>query len=201
MGQNQNVTTEGKKILPDEEIIELYWSRDERAISATDDKYRKFLLNVAYNIVYDDLDCEECLNDTYLGTWNRIPPTRPNVLRAFLSRIMRNVAVTRFRKKTADRRVPSELTVSLEELEDCMSTDPSVEDEVAICALSRALNKYLREMDEKDRLIFICRYYYADKIMEIADMMDISRNTVTKHLTRIREELREYLIKEGVWYE
>ena len=79
-----------------------------------------------------------------------------------------------------------------------MSTDPSVEDEVAICALSRALNKYLREMDEKDRLIFMCRYYYADKIMEIADMMDISRNTVTKHLTHIREELREYLIKEGV---
>ena len=82
MEENRNATAEGKKLLPDEEIIELYWSRDERAISATDDKYRKFLLNVA---------------------------------------------VTRFRQKTAEKRVPSELTVSLEELEDCMSTDPSDE--------------------------------------------------------------------------
>ena len=90
--------------MPDGEIIELYWKREEAAISETDKKYGKYLYRIAYNIVHDELDCEECLNDTYLGTWNRIPPARPNVFQIFLSKIMRNIAVDRFRKNTAKKR-------------------------------------------------------------------------------------------------
>lgn len=187
--------------LPDEEIVELYWNRDEKAITATDDKYRQFLFTIAYNIVHDNLDCEECLNDTYLGTWNRIPPTRPNVFQAFLSRIMRNIAVNRYKHNTAAKRVPSELTVSLEELEHCMRSDLTVEEEVAIKRLSDALNDYLCALPERDRLVFMCRYYYADKVIEIADMLGISRNTVTKYLDNIREGLKEHLIEEGIWHE
>ena len=187
--------------LPDEEIVELYWNRDEKAITATDDKYRQFLFTIAYNIVHDNLDCEECLNDTYLGTWNRIPPTRPNVFQAFLSRIMRNIAVNRYKHNTAAKRVPSELTVSLEELEHCMRSDLTVEEEVAIKRLGDALNDYLCALPERDRLVFMCRYYYADKVIEIADMLGISRNTVTKYLDNIREGLKEHLIEEGIWHE
>lgn len=187
--------------LPDEEIVELYWNRNEKAITATDDKYRQFLFTIAYNIVHDNLDCEECLNDTYLGTWNRIPPTRPNIFQAFLARIMRNIAVNRFKHNTAAKRVPSELTVSLEELTNYMRSDLTLEDEIAIGQLSDALNAYLRDLPDHERLVFMCRYYYADKVIEIADMMGISRNTVTKHLTDIREGLKNHLIKEGVWHE
>lgn len=187
--------------LSDNEIVELYWKKDERAISATDEKYRQFLFTIAYNIVHDSQDCEECLNDTYLGTWNRIPPTRPNVFQAFLGRIMRNIAVNRYKHNTAAKRIPSEMTVSLEELENCLRSDLSLEDEVAISRLSEALNGYLRELDERERLIFMCRYYYADKMSEIADMLGVSRNTVTKYLDDIREGLKSHLIKEGVWYE
>lgn len=187
--------------LPDEEIVELYWNRDEKAITATDDKYRQFLFTIAYNIVHDNLDCEECLNDTYLGTWNRIPPTRPNVFQAFLSRIMRNIAVNRYKHNTAAKRVPSELTVSLEELEHCMRSDLTVEEEIAIKRLGDALNDYLCALPERDRLVFMCRYYYADKVIEIADMLGISRNTVTKYLDNIREGLKEHLIEEGIWHE
>ena len=98
-----------RTLLEDEEIIELYWARNERAISETDKKYKNYLYTIAYNILHDALDCEECLNDTYLGTWNTIPPTRPNVFQAFISKIMRNTAIGRYNKNTADKRVPSEM--------------------------------------------------------------------------------------------
>ena len=199
MKEDQTMRT--KAHLPDEEIIDLYWSRDERAIIATDDKYRQFLFAIAYNIVHDNLDCEECLNDTYLGTWNRIPPTRPNIFQAFLGRIMRNIAVNRYRHKTAAKRVPSEMTVSLEELEGYMRSDRTLDDEIAIGQLSESLNSFLRNLPERERLIFMCRYYYADKVLEIADMLGISRYTVTNYLGAIREGLKNHLIEEGVWNE
>lgn len=199
MKEDQTMRT--KALLPDEEIIDLYWSRDERAITATDDKYRQFLFAIAYNIVHDNLDCEECLNDTYLGTWNRIPPTRPNIFQAFLGRIMRNIAVNRYRHKTAAKRVPSEMTVSLEELEGYMRSDRTLDDEIAIGQLSESLNSFLRNLPERERLIFMCRYYYADKVLEIADMLGISRNTVTNYLGAIREGLKNHLIEEGIWNE
>ena len=109
-----------KQHLSDEEIIELYWKRNEDAIQQTDVKYGKYLFTIAYNIVHDRLDSEECLNDTYLGTWNKIPPERPLVFNVFLSRIMRNVAINRYKKNNAAKRVPQGLIVPLEELGDTL---------------------------------------------------------------------------------
>lgn len=184
--------------LSDEAIIELYWSRNEKAIKETDRKYGKYLFTIAYNIVHDDLDCEECLNDTYLGTWNKIPPTRPSVFQIFLSRIMRNIAVDRFRKKTANCRVPSEMTVSLEELDDCMASDISVEEEVAIREISVKLNAFLRSLEERAEFIFVCRYYYADKISDIARMLQVAESTVFRELSDMRNRLKSYLESEGI---
>ena len=184
--------------LSDEAIIELYWSRNEKAIKETDRKYGKYLFTIAYNIVHDDLDCEECLNDTYLGTWNKIPPTRPSVFQIFLSRIMRNIAVDRFRKKTANCRVPSEMTVSLEELDDCMASDISVEEEVAIREISVKLNAFLRSLEERAEFIFVCRYYYADKISDIARMLQVAESTVFRELSDMRNSLKSYLESEGI---
>lgn len=188
----------GAQVPTDHEIVERYWARDEKAIDMTDKKYGKYLFIIAYNIVKDTLDCEECLNDTYLQTWNRIPPTRPTVLQVFLSKIARNVAVDRYRYNTAQKRVPSEMLVSLEELDDCMPDEMSVEEELAIAELSRALNAYLTDLDDRGRLLFVCRYYYADKISAIAKMLQAGERSVYRELAELREGLRAHLEKEGV---
>ena len=184
--------------MPDEEIIDLYWARNERAIKETDNKYGKYLFTIAYNIVHDNLDCEECLNDTYLGTWNQIPPKRPTMFQIFLSRIMRNIAVDRFRKNTASRRVPSEMLVSREELDGCIESDMTVEEEIAVRELSQTLSAFLRTLGEREEFIVVCRYYYADKVEAIAKMLQVSAATVFRDLVTIRENLKAYLEKEGV---
>ena len=189
----------GDKTMPDDSIVQLYWDRNERAIAVTDVKYGNFLYTIAYNIIHSEPDCDECLNDTYLGIWNRIPPHRPTAFQAFISRIMRNIAINRYKHSKAGKRVPSELLVSLDELEHCMHTAPTTADEQAVKALADALNGFLETLSERDELIFVCRYYYADKISQIAGMLKISENTVLRVLARVREGLKAYLIKEGVW--
>ena len=194
---NETTRENSRVALPDEEIVELYFARNERAIKETDHKYGKYLLTIAYNIVRDQLDCEECLNDTYLSTWNRIPPTRPSVFQAFLSKIMRNVAVDKYRHNTADKRIPSELVVSLNELDNCLPDEMSMEEEQAIAELSRMLNDYLLRLSDRERLLFVCRYYYADKISEIAKMLQAGERTVYRELAELRDGLRAHLEKEG----
>lgn len=185
-------------LLEDNEIIDLYWVRNEKAISETDKKYGRYLYTIAYNIVHNRLDCEECLNDTYLGTWNAIPPTRPNAFQLFLSKIMRNIAVDRFREKSASKRIPSELITSLDEIEEVIEYDDGLSEKDAILAVMDALNAYLRSVDSQKQLLFVCRYYYADSIKDISQMMGISERTVFRTLATIREELKAHLNREGM---
>ena len=186
-----------RTVLPDKEILDLYFARNERAIKETDFKYRKYLFTIAYNIVHDNLDCEECLNDTYLDTWNQIPPTRPSVFQAFLSKIMRNIAVDRYRRNTADKRIPSEMLLSLEELDNCTPAEMSIDEEMAIAELSRILNDYLKGLSDREQMLFVCRYYYADKIATLAKMLQAGERTVYRELSELREGLRVHLEKEG----
>lgn len=183
--------------ISDEEIVELYWTRNEKAIEATDNKYGRYLYVIAYNILRDSMDCEECLNDTYLCTWNKIPPERPNVLQNFLSKIARDAAVDKYRKTKASKRVPSELISSLDELDECVPSSASVEEEVLVKELSTLLNKYLRNCSRREEFIFMCRYYYADSISYIADMLNVSENTVFRDLAKLRKGFKEILEKEG----
>ena len=191
----------GRAVLSDEEIIALYWQREERAIEATDVKYGKYLYTIAYNILRDGLDSEECLNDTYLGTWNAIPPNRPNLLRVFLSKITRNIALGRFRKATAAKRIPPEIIVSLEELDEGLCFEVGEDEKYLIHELSRILNAYLRTLSDRQTFVFVCRYYYSDSIDAIAKMLGMSANTVLRDLSKIRKGLREALAKEGYSYE
>ena len=186
-----------KSILSDEEIIELYWKRQEKAISATDDKYGKYLYTIAYNILYNRMDCEECINDTYLSTWNSIPPHRPSVFQVFLSRITRNTAVDQYRKSTAAKRIPSELVTSLDELDECITCSPSPEEEYRIKELGETLNAYIQTLSDREQFIFVCRYFYSDSIAIIAKMLCISERTVTRELKEIRENMKVYFEKEG----
>ena len=184
-------------VLEDKEIIDLYWQRNEYAIEATDKKYRNYLFKVAYNILVDDLDCEECLNDTYLKTWNRIPPTKPNVFGVFLSKITRDTAIDKYRANHAAKNIPSEMVKSLDEFDGYLPDEYSVEEEFFINSMIKILNEYLRSLSSKEEFIFICRYYYADTVEHIAKMLSVTERTVFRYLSKMRTGLRERLEKEG----
>ncbi|MBQ9806055.1 MAG: sigma-70 family RNA polymerase sigma factor [Clostridia bacterium] len=188
----------GETCLSDEEIVELYWERDEKAIKETDKKYGSYLYVIAYNIIHDRLDCEECVNDTYLGTWNRIPPTRPHVFQVFLTKIMRNIAIDRYRQKNAAKRIPSEMTVSLEEIGDALPAVASIDEDYLVDQVAAILNAYLRTLSDKVQFAFVCRYYYADRIANIATMLGVSENTVYRYLNEAKEGLKKELEKGGI---
>ena len=183
--------------ISDEKIIELYWSRNEKAIEETDLKYKKYLFSIAYNIVHDQLDCEECLNDTYLGTWNAIPPQKPRVLKAFLTVIMRRIAINRYHSNLRKNVVPSELTVSLSEIEDFISGGDDVSAEFDAERLGRVISDFVRSLSERKQFIFMSRFYVADSIETIASDLHLSRSMVNKELATIKSALKEKLESEG----
>lgn len=183
--------------LEDDEIIELYWQRNEAAIAETDLKYRKYLFIIAYNILNEKLDCEECLNDTYLGAWNAIPPTRPNVLKAFLTTIIRRTAMKRYQHKNRQRAVPSEMTVSLSELEAFVSGDGDVGADFDAERLGKIISDFVRSLGKRRQFIFMSRYYAADSIDVIARDLKLSRSMINKELAAIRIDLAKTLEKEG----
>ena len=191
--------TERTKGMPlgDEDIIDLFWARDERAIEETDLKYKSYLLSIAHNVLCDRLDSEECLNDTYLGAWNSMPPARPNVLKAFLTVIMRRRAIKIYHGKQRGRAVPSEMTVALCELEDFLSDDDGMEGDIDSRELGRVISGFVRSLPTRKQFIFMSRYYAADRIDKIADDLGVSRSTVNKELAAIRSALLEKLESEG----
>ena len=183
--------------MEDGKIVELYWNRDEKAIEETDFKYKKYLFSIAYNILHSKLDCEECLNDTYLGAWNAIPPSRPNVLKAFLITITRRIAIKRYHSNSKKNVVPSELTVALSELEDFIADDNDVVGSFDAEKLGCIISESVRSLSERKRFIFMSRYYVADSIDAIANNLNLSRSMVNKELAAIRRALKEELESEG----
>ena len=188
--------TNQEAIMSDEQIVELYWQRDERAIKETDIKYKKFLLSVAYNIVHDTFDSEECLSDTYIGAWNSIPPAKPTLLQAFLVTIMRRTAIDCYKARKRQKRIASELTVSLSEVEDFIADD-DIYSETDAKELGRVISDFVRSLSDRRMYIFMSRYYVARPIREIAKLLGISESTVNKEIAFIKCELKEKLEKEG----
>lgn len=183
--------------IEDEKIIALYWDRDEKAIEETDFKYRKYLFSVAYNLLCDRLDCEECLNDTYLGAWNAMPPSRPDVLKAFLTTIARRNAIKRYHRNQKKAAVPSEMTVSLSELEAFVAGDEDVGSDFDTERLGHVISDFVRSLPDRRRFIFMSRYYLAEPIDTIAKDLSLSRSMINKELASIRNALRERLESEG----
>lgn len=184
-------------LLSDEQIIDLYWQRDEQAIRETDRKYKNYLYTVAYHIVHDALDCEECLNDTYLGVWNIVPPERPRALKAFLTAIVRRISVNRYHHNLRKRRIPSEMTRSLSELEDCLADCQTPAEELDVRRLGQVLSDFIRALPQRKSWIFMSRYYAALPIDDMAHALGVSRSTIHKELAAIRKNLRETLESEG----
>ena len=185
------------KPMSDADIIELYWQRDEQAIRATDIKYKSFLLSVAQNIVHDVRDSEECLNDTYVGAWNAMPPARPTVLQAFLATIMRRIAINRYKANRRHKRVASELTVSLSDLGDMLADEDDVSAEMQAKELAAAISRYVRALPDRQMVIFVGRFYMADPLMKIAQEVGCSLATVKREIAAIKDGLKKHLESEG----
>ena len=186
--------TKQREIVSDEQIVELFWQRDEKAIRQTDMKYRKFLLSVAYNILHDVCDSEECLNDTYIDAWNSIPPSKPTILQAFLATIMRRRAIDCYKLRKRQKRISSELTVSLSEVENFISTDEDITDTKE---LGRLVSDFIRSLSERRMYIFMSRYYVARPIKETARLLGCSEATVNKEISAIKLALKQRLTEEG----
>lgn len=186
-----------KTPMDDESIIELYFARDEKAIEETDFKYRKYLFTIAYNLLRDILDCEECINDTYVGAWNAMPPARPKLLKAFLTVITRRTAIKRYHSNLRKRAVPSEMTLSLSELEDFIAGDDEVSEAFDSERLGKVISSFVRSLSERRQFIFMSRYYAAEPIDKIASVLSLSRSSVNKELAAIRSALKEKLESEG----
>ncbi len=175
----------------DEEIIRLYFARDEMAITETDRRYGRLCMKLSMDILRSRPDAEECVNDTYLRTWNAIPPTVPDSLCAFLLTITRNLSISRLREIYAEQR-GRHLTVPLDELSECLPARDSTDSD-----LSATLAAFVRTLDETEHRLFLGRYWYNLSVKELAAEWDITPNHATKILKRVRRKLRAYLEKGG----
>ncbi len=184
--------------LSDERIIELFFGRDEQAIAETDRKYGALLLSIARGFLRDEQDCEECRNDTYLKAWNAIPPTRPQSLRAYLSQIMRRLSINRYRERNTKGRVPTEYTVSLDELSEVLCASDSVEREAEGVELKRLINAYLGTLSARGRYLFVGRFYMARTLDALSEELHIHVSTVYRELEKIKKGLREFLERNGI---
>ena len=183
--------------MEDSRIIGLYWSRDERAISATADKYGRYCASIARNILENREDAEECVNDTYLSAWNGIPPRKPEILSTFLGKITRNLSLNRYQYNTADKRGGGEAAVVLEELLDIVSDGEGPEQAMEYRELVKAIDAFLATLPSRKRQIFVCRYWYFDSVSSIASRFCMTENNVSVTLNRVRAQLRDYLLKGG----
>lgn len=182
--------------MDDQMIIELYWQRSEEAIGASDAKYGSYCRSIAYNILNNVQDTEECVNDTWLRSWNAMPPQRPAVLSAFFGKITRNLSLDRWRHNTADKRGGGGTELALEELAHCVPHRSG--DMTDDLVLTECLNRFLRSLPKKKCRIFLRRYWYLSSVEEIAADYGMTRNGVASLLRRTRLELKKHLEREGI---
>ncbi len=182
--------------MDDRQIIELYNQRDEKAISETSDKYGSYCFAIAYNILSNEQDSEECVNDTWLRTWNAIPPQKPNCLRLFLAKITRNLSLDKYKAMNRDKR-GGKLTVALEEIEEFVPDAIGVESAIEEQEFMDAVNRFLRSLPEREGNIFIRRYFYVDSTEQIARRFGLTEGNVLRVLSRTRKKLKKHLESEG----
>ena len=182
----------------DTEILDLYWAREERAISETQLSYGSYCYSIAWHILYDREDADECVNDTWLRAWNAIPPKRPSRLAVFLGTITRNLSLDRWKEKHTMKRGNGEIMLALDELAECVPDVRNTEAEAESAELERMLNDFLHTLPERECNVFLRRYWYVEEYGEIARRYGMKLNTVKTSLFRTRAKLREYLEREGI---
>lgn len=183
--------------MQDSKIIDLFFERSEQAITELSDKYEKLCKKISINILGNEEDALECINDSYLGIWNTIPPEKPDNLKYYLCRIVRNNALKRFHANTAKKR-NSFYDVALQELEECLPDENTLEKELMSEEISCLLSIFLESQSKINRIIFVRRYYFSDSIPEISQRVKLTENNVSVRLNRMRKSLKNHLEKEGI---
>lgn len=184
--------------MEDRRIVELYLERSEEAILETDIKYGRYCHRIAFNILGNDEDSEECVNDAYMRTWGSIPPNEPKSLSSFIGKITRNLALDKLRNKKSDKRGGGEMPLALDELSDCVSGFDEISRREDSAEIREALNKFLEGLNPVERNVFMLRYWMLEPIDNIADMKGMSTSKVTTMLFRLRNKLKKHFMKEGI---
>lgn len=183
--------------MEDEKIIELYFARNEQAVTETDRKYGGYCFTLANSILNNREDAEEAVSDTYLKTWNAIPPQKPSMLKMFLAKITRNLSFSRWRKLSAEKRGGGAMELVLEELDTCIPAPGKVEDNLMGKELAKAIRCYLNTLSQREQDIFLRRYFFVEETETIARRYGMKPATVLRTLSRTREKLKHYLTREG----
>lgn len=183
--------------MEDKQILDLYFRRSEQAIAETAARYGPYCYSIAYRILADHQDSEECVSDTYFAAWNQIPPERPCTFSAYLGKITRRLSIDRWRRRQAVKRGKGELALAVEEMDRDIASGLSPEAELLRSELTEHINAFLRELSEVQRKIFICRYWYIDSVNDICQAFGFSQSKVKSMLLRTRRRLGVYLLEKG----
>ncbi len=184
--------------MEDSRIVQLFWDRDQEAVSAAEEKYGPYCSAVASNILESEQDAEECVNDTWLRAWNAMPPQRPGILSAFFGKLTRNLSLDRWRRLKAAKRGGSQVEVALHELEDCLPDHHRPDEELEAGETAAIISAFLRRYPEEDRALFVRRYFHLEPLDSLARRFGLSAGQVKSKLHRMRQKLRAELEREGV---
>ena len=185
--------------LEDKKIVELYLLRDEKAITESKRKYGQYCYAIAYRLLQNRMDAQECENDTYLGAWNAIPPHQPQNLGTFLGKIVRHISIKCYQKNHAQRRGGGSIEVALDDLKDCLAHDKTLDEELENRQIGVLIDAFLRTLPKAEREVFLLRYWYMDSIKEICAALGYGESKVKMMLLRTREKLLYHLEKEGIY--
>ena len=185
--------------MDDEGILALYRDRREQALLETQAKYGRLCTRVADGILTDARDTEECVNDTYLHAWNAIPPEWPARLGAWLARVTRNLALSRLRSRTAQKRGGSELPVLLDELSECLPGGEDPQQQIEGRELAAYIDRFLEGLKKEERDLFVARYFFAATLPELQECTHWSSGRISSMLQRTRKKMKHYLLEEGLW--
>ncbi len=187
--------------MEDKTIVDLYWERDETAISETAKKYGRYCYAIAFNILSDAEDAKESVSDAYLNAWNSMPPHRPTILSTFIGKVTRYVSLKKRREKHAQKRGGGNVDLAYEELSECIPAHADTDDEFENQELAKVINRFLDELPLHEQKVFVCRYWYFDSISAISKQFGFSESKVKSMLHRTRKKLRTRLSEEGVMIE
>ena len=183
--------------MDDEKIVQLYCERNEQAIQETANKYGNYCNSIAKNILGNNEDAEECVNDTYLNTWNSIPPHKPAVLSTYLGKLTRRISLKVLRNRSAQKRGSDEVALSLDELSECIPAGYCLDDAIELKELTNTINSFLAALSVTERRVFVLRYWHALPILSICRQLGYSKSKVESMLHRTRAKLRKQLAEEG----
>ena len=187
--------------MEDKQIVKLYWDRNPEAISESSEKYGDYCFTVAQNLLCNAQDSEECVNDTFLGAWNSMPPHIPERLRLYLAKIIRSLAFNRWNSRTAQKRGGGELPLVLEELEECIAGGTDPEEQVEASELSESVRRFVKSLPAREKNVFVSRYFFTQSVEQTAKDSGLTVNHTYVMLSRIRKKLRRHLVKEELVYE